>query len=46
MTPEKKDEKKDKKKKKDEESSEEEVDKRPIPKSEEACLKKIECMFF
>jgi len=33
-----------KKKKDDEESSDEEVDKRPIPKSEEACLKKIEAL--
>jgi len=39
-----KEEKKKPKKKKDEESSEEEVDKRPIPKSEEACLKKIESL--
>jgi DNA topoisomerase-1 len=45
VTPEKKeDKKKPKKKKGDESSEEEEVDKRPIPKSEEACLKKIESL--
>lgn len=34
--------KEDKKKKKDESSSEEEKDKRPLPKSQEACEKKID----